>query len=588
MKLIKTMMMALGLLLGMHTAFATPVSDHGQLSVVDGRLVDKNGVEPQLRGMSFFWNIYNQEGGRFYTQGAVKTLANDWKVSVIRAAVADYNMTTTKNMIDWAIAAGIYIIVDNHQHSVQTQQAKNYFSQVSQYVKSLGNPVNVIYELYNEPQKGVTWSQVKAFALDVIPAIRANDANNIIVVGTPNYSADLPAAFNNPITGHNHIVYAFHFYSSASSHRSMLPYVKRAYCLKVPVMVTEWGTPNSDGGEHDGCSGSSINWEWNYEWLSWVETLKLSWASWSVSDKCEEASALRAPASSDGGWNSFSPSGTWVRSLIQKLNQGQTHPDISFKTIDCAVILDSNNTPEKTGGGNISSGAIQAENYTEVNGVEEIAYDKAQGDAYMGNFTDGSSITYWLQVDTAGTYVFWGNLASTVSGNLILGVGGGNGPINASFESTGSMTTFKDAIKVPVTLNAGINSLVIAYTETEGANIAFDAFIFDKPDSLDSINYCLVPNAACASSSSSSTLLTSNRIPAQWLVQQQNGQWLVPAAAGISMVRVYDLMGHQEAVFHVEQDADFSFNLDHLKSGVKIISLESQLGSWVRQIHLTR
>lgn len=47
---------------------------------------------------------------------------------------------------------------------------------------------NVIYEIRNEPNGSATWSDVKSYAQEVIPVIRGNDADAVILIGTPNWS----------------------------------------------------------------------------------------------------------------------------------------------------------------------------------------------------------------------------------------------------------------------------------------------------------------------------------------------------------------------------------------------------------------
>ena len=63
---------------------AQPVKTYGQLKVEGTRLVDKNGKPVVLRGMSFGWHNW---WPRFYNAGTVKWLHDDWKCSVVRAAM---------------------------------------------------------------------------------------------------------------------------------------------------------------------------------------------------------------------------------------------------------------------------------------------------------------------------------------------------------------------------------------------------------------------------------------------------------------------------------------------------------------------
>ena len=64
----------------------TPVQKYGQLRIEGTKLLDKNGKPVQLRGMSLYWS-QAYLGGGFYNANAVKWLADDWKVTIVRAAM---------------------------------------------------------------------------------------------------------------------------------------------------------------------------------------------------------------------------------------------------------------------------------------------------------------------------------------------------------------------------------------------------------------------------------------------------------------------------------------------------------------------
>lgn len=104
----------------------TPVETHGHLRVENSRIVDQNGTPVQLRGMSFFWS---QWMGKFYNAKAVDWLVDDWKVTILRAAMGVkheptrsgyiYDMSEAgkiKTVVDAAIKRGIYVIIDWHDH----------------------------------------------------------------------------------------------------------------------------------------------------------------------------------------------------------------------------------------------------------------------------------------------------------------------------------------------------------------------------------------------------------------------------------------------------------------------------------------
>ena len=61
--------------------------------------------------------------------------------------------------------------------------------------------------------------------------------------------------------------------------------------------------------------------EWN-QWIDWAESNKISWITWSVSDKNETCSVLQTSAGDTGNWkeSDLKESGKKTRELIRKYN----------------------------------------------------------------------------------------------------------------------------------------------------------------------------------------------------------------------------------------------------------------------------
>ncbi|RZM07128.1 MAG: glycoside hydrolase family 5 protein, partial [Pedobacter sp.] len=102
-----------------------PVKIHGQLKVADGKIVDKLNRPPQLRGTSMFWSIW--QGQKYYNSDALTWLKKDFKISLVRLAMAvahpqgylkkpDDQKALIVKMADAAIAEGLYVIIDWHDH----------------------------------------------------------------------------------------------------------------------------------------------------------------------------------------------------------------------------------------------------------------------------------------------------------------------------------------------------------------------------------------------------------------------------------------------------------------------------------------
>src|SRR5690606_940136 len=106
--------------------------------------------------------------------------------------------------------------------------------------------------------------------------IRQHDKDNIIVVGTPNWSQRVDLAAMNPIDGDN-IAYTLHFY--AGTHGQELREKAEVAIEKgLALFVTEYGTTNADG---DG----PVHKEATAEWYEFMDHHKLSWCNWSIAAK---------------------------------------------------------------------------------------------------------------------------------------------------------------------------------------------------------------------------------------------------------------------------------------------------------------
>lgn len=297
----------------------TPVEQHGQLSVKGSRIVNQNGQPVQLRGMSLFWS---QWIGKYYTPEVVKWLKDDWRCTVVRAAMAVDHEGYLKNaaaekqkvitVADAAIAQGLYVIIDWHDHEAEkhTEQAKAFFTEMAQ---RYGNKPNVIYEIYNEPLN-VSWANViKPYSEAVIAAIRQHDPDNIVVVGTRNWSQEVEEAANNPIAGTN-LAYSLHFY--AATHKQWLrDRAARALSKGVALMVTEFGTTEASG---DGF----IDVNETRAWWKFLDDNHISWANWSLADKVEASAALKPNAKTTGSWTDaeITTSGLLVRTELRAKN----------------------------------------------------------------------------------------------------------------------------------------------------------------------------------------------------------------------------------------------------------------------------
>lgn len=297
----------------------TVVSKYGQLQVLNGQLCDHNGKPIQLKGISTMGLQWFP-----YTGGTVRNLAKDWHISVLRIAMYTKEFgfidnplvkTRVKILADEAIAQGIYVIIDWHILSDRNpnqykEQAKAFFTEMATLY---GPHPNVIYEICNEPNgSDVTWNgKIKPYAEYIIPAIRAIDPDNIIVVGTDTWSRGVRAAADNPLKYPN-IMYTLHFYAGSHS-QQMRDNADYALSKGIAIFVTEWGTSkdSGDGGVFFDAAG---------QWLDWMAEHKISWVNWSLCDKDESSAALKPWVGVEGPWSDaqLSASGKWVKAKIME------------------------------------------------------------------------------------------------------------------------------------------------------------------------------------------------------------------------------------------------------------------------------
>ncbi|SDK11274.1 endoglucanase [Lentzea albidocapillata subsp. violacea] len=303
----------------------SPAAVNGQLKVCGVKLCNKNGKQIQLRGMS-------THGIQWYSQ-CVKTasldaLAGDWKADVLRISMyiqeGGYESNPRKftdmvhGYIEEATKRGLYALVDWHQLSPgdpnhNTARAKTFFKEIAQRHK---NKTNIIYDIANEPN-GVTWSRVKSYAEAVIPTIRAEDPDSLVLVGTHGWSTfglsdgrNINEVSQNRVNASN-LMYTFHFY--AKDHRDSYLNALRTVSRQVPVFVTEFGSQEASGdGPNDFTMANKF--------ISFMKEAKISWTNWNFSDDHRTGAVFKSgtcSGSSFSGEGRLKDSGKWVRNHIR-------------------------------------------------------------------------------------------------------------------------------------------------------------------------------------------------------------------------------------------------------------------------------
>jgi endoglucanase len=286
------------------------------------RIVDQQGNAVKLNGMSMFWSNW---AGAFWNADVVKFLASDWKVNLIRCAMGvsndngnvpggyiedpSGNKAKLSAVVDAAIEAGIYVIIDWHvEGRCNADQSKPFFTEMSQ---KYGKQPNVIWETCNEPH-GWSWgSGLKSYHEQVIPVIRQH-SSNLIVAGTNTWSQDVDEASRDPLSDSN-VAYTLHFYSSMHKQANR-DKASTAMANGAAIFVTEWGVEQN----HEGHSETNT-------WLNFLRQNSISNSMWAVYDNDAEAWAVvHKGASSRGGWSeaTLTDTGRFARDYFRKENSG--------------------------------------------------------------------------------------------------------------------------------------------------------------------------------------------------------------------------------------------------------------------------
>lgn len=289
---------------------------------VDGTdLKNAKGDKIQLKGISSHaMALYPQ----YINEKSIKTFRDDWHANVFRLAM--YTMEDggycnggdqkkLEALIDTAVSAckklDMYVIIDWHILSdgnplTHEKESEAFFEKMSK--KYAGIP-NVIYEICNEPNNSDWKTQIKPYAEDIIPIIRKNDKNALILVGTNTWSQDVDEVSSDPLE-YDNIMYSVHFY--AGTHKEPLRIkVIKALNAGTPVFVSECSICNADGsGNADTASGN--------EWMDFIYKYNLSYIEWSLSNKAESSAILKPSCKKTSGYtdDDLTEIGKWYKDVM--------------------------------------------------------------------------------------------------------------------------------------------------------------------------------------------------------------------------------------------------------------------------------
>lgn len=303
---------------------STPYGQHGALHVENGKLTDADGNTVQLYGMSTHGIAWFPQ---YINYDSFRTLRDDWNTNCIRLAMytAEYGgycaggdkeqlKQLVRDGVSYATELGMYVIVDWHilsdcDPNQNKDEAIAFFREISE---TFADNDNVLYEICNEPNSGTSWDSIKSYAEEVIPVIREQKPDAVILVGTPTWSQEIDKAAASPLTFDN-VMYTLHFY--AGTHKDDLRN-RLETCAQnnLPVFVSEFGMCDASGNGANDFDSTT-------KWLDLLNKYQISFCCWNLANKDESSSVFKAASTALSDWTDedFNESGRWIRDYFRSM-----------------------------------------------------------------------------------------------------------------------------------------------------------------------------------------------------------------------------------------------------------------------------
>ncbi len=179
-------------------------------------------------------------------------------------------------VVDYCAENGFYVIIDWHyiddtsQHRTTTTEFWNTMA------PRFAADSNVLFELYNEPINYNDWNSVRSDMQSWFDTVRTHAADNLVLVGTPNWCQNVGPTATNPINGAN-VAYTAHMYPMHWAEPSLRDEITTAAAVH-PVFVSEWGFEQGSDDIVDGTISSYGN-----PFRQFIDGLGVSWTAWCAS-----------------------------------------------------------------------------------------------------------------------------------------------------------------------------------------------------------------------------------------------------------------------------------------------------------------
>lgn len=272
------------------------------LHVEGNRIKDPAGNDVILRGVSLIDLGVTElwEGGiramidRLTKIDDTQGSSPGWYTRVVRLAVVPsdgesdspieyqagsdaYYSTILRPAVDYALSKGLYVIIDWHyieDTSLHRDTTNAFWADIA---PRFAGDSHVMFELYNEPINGGSWPSVKPDMQSFYDTVRSGAPQNLVLVGTPNWSQVVGPAATDPIVGQN-IVYVAHMYPLHWNNQSLRNQIVTAAAVH-PVFITEWGFQS---GSNNILNGTISNYGTPFK--QFLEDNELSWTAWCASN----------------------------------------------------------------------------------------------------------------------------------------------------------------------------------------------------------------------------------------------------------------------------------------------------------------
>ena len=378
------------------------------LKVTGTQLTDSRGEPVQLRGISTHGLAWYPQ---YVNEECFRQFREEWGMDVVRLAMytAEYGGYCTggnqeelteliREGVSCATDCGMYVIIDWHilsdgNPNTYLEEAKTFFGDMAEEYSEYSN---IIYEICNEPNGGVSWSDIKEYAEQIIEVIREKDEDALILVGTPNWCQYVEQAAADPITDYDNIMYTLHFYAATHTD-SLRDAMTKAVEAGLPVFVSEYGICDASGN-------GAIDREQADRWADLLDEYGISYVAWNLSNKSETSAILKSSCGKVSGFalEDLSDSGKW---LYERLGAGGSGT-AGEKSGGNASVSHSGGTAGDAGdaGGNGSNGS-NTDGARSLSGSGESAPDSLNVAARLVNSwgqDGGTCFQYELTVSNAG------------------------------------------------------------------------------------------------------------------------------------------------------------------------------------------